>query len=317
MFLRPLTLGGQVYGLAWCFYTFHQHVDARGRPRSKVRKGPVHLELSAMEDCGDLLEWAIQSQKALSGKIVFTRADTDAPVKHLWFTHAFCTRCTEDFNSTGTTGLASLRLLLAISPEDMGVEAGGGETWVAPPARAYAYVPPVPVAPPAVAVANPALPLPPHLPAPIPNPSPDHKQVHLSAQQWQDMIKDRWERNEASKKKKFTMLKEHRMTEFTVAGDPFTYRVDERGKVVAVYDALAQKSYNVTGTRKGVPGIPLTLSGEPTFAGTPHMYPVTGKQKNVVVIEMQGNRDGDFLRANREAGLLDVVQAQGLENHKP
>ena len=50
------------------------------------------------------------------------------------------------------------------------------------------------------------------------------------------------------------------------------------------------------------------------------MYPVTGKQKNVVVIEMQGNRDSDFLRANRankEAGLLSVVQAQGLENHKP
>jgi len=107
------------------------------------------------------------------------------------------------------------------------------------------------------------------------------------------------------------------MTEFTVEGDPFTYRVDDRGKVVAVYDAREQKSYNVTGTRKGLTRIPLTLNGEPTFAGTPHMYPVTGKQKNVVVIEMQGNRDSDFLRANKEAGLLSVVQAYGLENHKP
>jgi hypothetical protein len=32
---------------------------------------------------------------------------------------------------------------------------------------------------------------------------------------------------------------------------------------------------------------------------------------------MVGNRDGDFLRANREAGLLNVVKAQGLANHKP
>ncbi|HLK98123.1 MAG TPA: type VI secretion system tube protein TssD, partial [Hymenobacter sp.] len=142
-------------GSLQCFYTFHQHIDARGRPRSKVRKGPIHLELSAIENCGDLIEWAIQSEKTLSGKIVFTRADSDAPVKHIWFTHAFCTRCTENFDSTGTTGLASLRLLLAISPEDMGVEAGGGGTWVAPPAREYAYAPLGAAAPPAGAVAGP------------------------------------------------------------------------------------------------------------------------------------------------------------------
>ena len=98
-------------------------------------------------------------------------------------------------------------------------------------------------------------------------------------------------------------------------GDPFTYRTDAKGKVVAVYDA--QKSYNITGTRKGFPGIPLTMNGEPTFVGTPHMYPPGPPHENVVVIDMVGNRDGDFLRANRKAKLLDVVKAQGLENHKP
>jgi hypothetical protein len=62
-----------------------------------------------------------------------------------------------------------------------------------------------------------------------------------------------------------------------VTGDPFTYRVDDKGKVVAIYDA--QQSYNITGTRKSFPGIPLTLSGQPTFAGTPHLMPVISPQK--------------------------------------
>lgn len=101
---------------------------------------------------------------------------------------------------------------------------------------------------------------------------------------------------------------------FTWRATPFTYRVNDRGKVVAVYDAATQKSYNVTGTRKGLTHIPLTLNGQPTYAGTPHMFPVTGNQKNVVQIEMAGNRDSDFLRANTAAGLLGVVQAQGRDN---
>ena len=103
------------------------------------------------------------------------------------------------------------------------------------------------------------------------------------------------------------------MTEFTVAGDPFTYRVDNRGKVVAVYDALEQKSYNVTGTRKGYPRIPLTLGGEPTFVGTPHMFPATVNQKNVVQIQMAGHRSGDFKAANEAAELTDLVKSQGRD----
>lgn len=38
-----------------------------------------------------------------------------------------------------------------------------------------------------------------------------------------------------------------------------------------------------------------------------------GGQKNVVEIQMAGNRPGDFKRANEEAGLADLVKAQGLD----
>jgi hypothetical protein len=63
--------------------------------------------------------------------------------------------------------------------------------------------------------------------------------------------------------------------------------------------------------------IPLTLNGEPTYAGTEHMMPVTGNQKNVVQIEMVGNRDGDFRAANEAAGLADLVAAQGRRPDRP
>lgn len=98
-----------------------------------------------------------------------------------------------------------------------------------------------------------------------------------------------------------------------MAGDPFIYRVGADGKMEAVYDARTQKAYNVTGTRKGLKGIPLTLGGEPTYAGTEHMFPATGNQKNVVVIPMAGHRSGDFKAANEAAGLAELVKAQGRD----
>ena len=62
-----------------------------------------------------------------------------------------------EFNSTGTTGQASLRVRFIISPEDCGVVAGSGKTWVAPPPREYAAPKPVAAAPVAsAAIAPPA-----------------------------------------------------------------------------------------------------------------------------------------------------------------
>ena len=127
--------------------------------------------------------------------------------------------------------------------------------------------------------------------------------MHLSAGEWQGLIAGRWDQN--SNKKFF---KQHRSTEFHVAGDPFTYRTDAKGKVVAVYDA--QKSYNVTGARRGLPGVPLTLTGQPTFAGTPYLRPAGAGERSVVFIDMGGTRSKDFRAANEEAGLAAVLLAQ-------
>jgi hypothetical protein len=87
--------------------------------------------------------------------------------------------------------------------------------------------------------------------------------------------------------------------------------------MTAVYDAQTQQSYNVTVTRKGFPGIPLSLGGEPTYAGTEHMFPVTGDQKNVVQIAMAGTRSGDFRAANEAAGLGELLKLQGRDPDEP
>lgn len=142
-FSALLHLNGKVYRLLWCSYHIYQHVDHRGRPGSKVRKGPIRVELYATDDTGELVQWSVSDWKTFSGRIVFCRADSPAALKHLWFTNAYCTACTEAFNSTGTTGQAALRVCFTISPEDMGVEGGNGETWVAPPPSEYALPAPV------------------------------------------------------------------------------------------------------------------------------------------------------------------------------
>ncbi|WP_280653709.1 RHS repeat-associated core domain-containing protein [Flavobacterium chilense] len=39
------------------------------------------------------------------------------------------------------------------------------------------------------------------------------------------------------------------------------------------------------------------------FTGSPDLFPVTGNQKNIVEIVMTGDRDADFTRAYKEAGI--------------
>ena len=288
--------------------------------RTKVRFGLVQLVLDVPE--GDVLPaWATEPHKRQAASVVFLAAAGGQPVETLRLPAAYCVAYHEQFVSGDAQGGAYQCFLTLSDPTGWTLAPGGpASAFVAPAARSHG-VPGTAVLSELrdVAIGGAVAPrtlvdpadVPPHLPAPQPNPSPDHAQVHVSQAEWAALIKGRWERNDASKKKKFTFLQQHRNTEFHVADDPFTYRIGADSKMEAVYDAQTQKSYNVTGTRKGFARIPLTLKGEPTYAGTEHMYPVTGNQRNVVQIPMTGSRDGDFKAANEEAGLAGVVKAQG------
>lgn len=321
-FSAELYADGNVFSVLHCSFGVHQATNQRGQVSTKVRYGPVQLTLDVPE--GDsLLAWAADPHKRLLVDILFRDANGGSVVETLRLNAAYCVFYGEEFQDGDADDGAYVCRLTLSDPDGWTIQAGGPATaFVVPAARAHGS--PVTGAALAVAgVASAVIPIvhqlvapgdiPPHLPAPQPNPSPDHCQVQLSAAEWQQLTSGRWDGSKSGKRGRF--LKPEANCEFHVAGDPFTYRTDGEGKMVAVYDA--QKSYNVTGSKKGLMGIPLTLNGEPTYAGTPHMFPVTDDQKNVVVIPLQGNRKSDFREANEAAGLTALVATQGKAPHEP
>jgi hypothetical protein len=320
-FSAQLQVEGNVFRLQHCAFEVQQATHQRGRVSTKVRYGLVQVLLD-VPDQQVLLAWAADPIKQLTVDIVFLDANGGSAVETLHLPAAYCVAYQEEFRQGDSAAGAYVCQLTLSDPVGWTIQAGGPVTGlVMPVAREHGnpltgLAAAIPLAGAAGAQAITPVVLrtlvsprdvPAHLPAPHPIPSPDHAQVHLTATEWQDLIKDRWDNSAKAKNKRF--LKAQRQTEFQVEGDPFTYRTDRAGKMVAVYDA--QRSYSITGSKNGLLGIPLTLNGQPTYAGTAHMFPVAEDQKNVVVIEMAGSRAGDFKRANEAAGLLDVVAGQG------
>ncbi|WP_046246770.1 type VI secretion system tube protein TssD [Hymenobacter terrenus] len=313
-----LHVAGHVYPLLSCHYGVHQAIGERGRAGERVRHGKLALVLDVPAD--DFLEgWAAAVATHYPADAVFFDSAGGSAIETVSLVTAYCTGYEEEFEE-GEHGRYVAYVELT-GPGGFTLKVGGpAAAFVAPAARSHGTPPVAALLGAAIggqAASSPSGPrtlvspddVPPHLPAPIPNPSPDHAQVHLSQAEWAALIEGRWDNTKKAKGKKF--LKPYHSTEFHVAGDPFTYRVDHTGKMVAIYDA--QKSYNVTGSKNGLMAIPLTLNGQPTYAGTPHMFPVTGNQRNVVVIDMVGNRPGDFKAANKAAGLDGLVAAQGRD----
>jgi hypothetical protein len=54
-FSACLHLAGNIYLVVVCRYSFYQHIDHRGRPRSQVRKGPIYVELYVLDDTADIV----------------------------------------------------------------------------------------------------------------------------------------------------------------------------------------------------------------------------------------------------------------------
>lgn len=136
-FTAYLHIGPRVYRVVWCSYSFWQWIDGRGRPISKVGKGPIYIEIDISEDLRQLEEWAAADAKVESGRLVFIRSDSDSASHHVWFQDAYCVNYLLDFLGTGMRQEGALRAFFTLSPSDMGRESGNGEDWVAPAPRAY------------------------------------------------------------------------------------------------------------------------------------------------------------------------------------
>jgi hypothetical protein len=213
-----------------CSFAVQQAIYQRGRVSTKVRYEPVHLILDVPAD-DVLLAWAASAHQQLAAAIVFANAAGGSALETLRLPASYCVTYAEVFEQGDLTSGAYGCHLTVVDPAGWTIQAGGpAGTFGAPAPGEHGAPATLAALGGSVAAVVPALPalrklvsptdVPPHLPAPQPNPAPDHAQVYVTAADWQALIKDRWERNDASKKKKFTFLADHGRPSFTLKAIP-------------------------------------------------------------------------------------------------
>ena len=81
--------------------TFNQSTDPEGQVTSIVRGGKITMRLKALNDGStDLVTWMTDSQKALSGAIVFVDTTSGIEMKRLIFEDAYCVNYVENWDDT-------------------------------------------------------------------------------------------------------------------------------------------------------------------------------------------------------------------------
>lgn len=108
-----LTLAGQEFPLVQCSYEFSQATSERGRVTAKVRSGLLVLHLD-VPDSDQLLAWAADPNKKLSGSVVFNQTDRPVVSEQLQFEDGFCVAYEEIFQS-GAAPEGAYRCTLHIS----------------------------------------------------------------------------------------------------------------------------------------------------------------------------------------------------------
>lgn len=124
-----LLLAGQEFPLVQCSYEFNQATSERGRVTAKVRSGLLILHLDVPTN-DQLLAWANDPHKKLSGSVIFHETDRPVVREELTFEDGFCVAYDEDFQSGGapegayrcTLHISAARLTLGAVAKD--------NTWV-------------------------------------------------------------------------------------------------------------------------------------------------------------------------------------------
>ena len=108
-----LSLAGQDYPVVHCTYEFSQSTSNRGRVAAKVRSGLITLHLD-VPDGNQLLAWAVDPHKKLSGYLTFRETNRPIAREVLAFEDGFCVAYEEIFVAgSGTAG--AYRCVLQIS----------------------------------------------------------------------------------------------------------------------------------------------------------------------------------------------------------
>ncbi|MCC3158602.1 hypothetical protein LJ737_15235 [Hymenobacter sp. 15J16-1T3B] len=112
-FACTLTLDDQDYPVTHCTYEFSQPTNERGRVAARVRSGLITLHLDVPES-DELVAWAVDSNRKLSGHLVFQETNRPVAREKLAFEDGFCVAYEEQFVS-GNGGNGAYQCMVRIS----------------------------------------------------------------------------------------------------------------------------------------------------------------------------------------------------------
>ena len=116
-----LSLADQEFPVVLCTYEFEQATTERGRATAKVRSGLITLHLD-VPDGDQLLAWATDPRKKLSGSLLFFETNRPIVREKLAFEDAFCVSYDEVFQS-GAEPQGAYRCMLRISAARLALNA--------------------------------------------------------------------------------------------------------------------------------------------------------------------------------------------------
>ena len=119
-FLCTLTVDNQDFPVVHCAFEFKQATNERGRVSAKVRSGLITLHLD-VPDSDQLVAWAADSQKKLSGHLVFHETNRPVAREKLSFEDGFCVLYEEIFVSgDGADGVYQCTLQISAAKLNLG-----------------------------------------------------------------------------------------------------------------------------------------------------------------------------------------------------
>lgn len=120
-FVCTLTVDNQDFPVVHCDYEFSQATYERGRVAAKVRSGLITLHLD-VPDNDQLLAWAVEPHKKLSGHLVFQETNRPVAREKLAFGDGFCVAYEEVFVA-GAGSEGAYRCILQISAAKLTLDA--------------------------------------------------------------------------------------------------------------------------------------------------------------------------------------------------
>lgn len=99
-FRARLEVAGRKYNIINVNYSLAQETDPTGRPSAQIRGGRIEITLRSTNETR-FFEWMTNSYEKKNGKVVFTKKDSNTPLKELNFTDGYVVKYKEKFDSLG------------------------------------------------------------------------------------------------------------------------------------------------------------------------------------------------------------------------